>query len=76
MKIPDLLSQPPKGGRSNPFGDLLGDGGTDSLGIEDFVGDWLGLGRSLAGIFSTRRLEIPSPESTSELESLEVLEIS
>jgi hypothetical protein len=66
VKIPNLLSQPPKGGHSNPFGDLLGDGGTDSLGLGVFVGDLVGLGRFLAGIFSTRRLEIPSPESASE----------
>lgn len=60
------------GGRSNPLGDLLGDGGTDYLGLGDFVRDLVGLGGFLAGIFSTRRLEIPSPESASELESLEV----
>lgn len=64
------------GGRSYHLGNLLGDGGTDSLGLGYFVGDLVGLGRFLAGIFSTRRLKIPSPESASELESLEVLEIS
>lgn len=55
------------GGRSYHLGNLLGDGGTDSLGLGYFVGDLVGLGRFLAGIFSTRRLKIPSPESASEL---------